>query len=192
MFDRTRAWLRGGAGAMKDRRLKRTGRGTDDAAAIDESLASCDCNPPLEACAVCGTPREGDAIDESLEQQPEPLYCCVCGARFVGLTGGVQGCPCHGIREGLTFDEYAAHEGRVYHESNAEYAARKQREAKPSAHEGTVPRSRVRDAVRAVNAKDTTREDYLGSKPLPEGWKEGTAEELLGLEPGELDEEEEA
>ncbi len=36
----TDAWLRGGAGPMKDRRLKRTSRGNDDAAAIDEQMES--------------------------------------------------------------------------------------------------------------------------------------------------------
>lgn len=43
-FPRISAWLRGGAGPMKDRRLKRTSRGADDAEAIEESLEG-DANP---------------------------------------------------------------------------------------------------------------------------------------------------
>jgi hypothetical protein len=31
----------------------------------------------------------------------EELHCPVCQALFVGLSGNVQGCPTHGIREGV-------------------------------------------------------------------------------------------
>lgn len=71
-----------------------------------------------------------------------------------------------------------------------------QRTVKPSAHEGTIPRERVREAVRAVNARNTSRDDYLPSDVLadpprfvvrvggakwhgPEGWVEGTVEEFV-------------
>lgn len=36
-------------------------------------------------------------------------FCSVCDSPFTTLSGGVQGCPVHGIRESVVRDGNAAH-----------------------------------------------------------------------------------
>jgi len=104
MFDRTKAWLRGGAGIMRDRRLKRTGRGADEAAAIEESLAGVEEEPVEDPCVEAKRQAEAElSLLTGCEEDADAdvLLCVVCRRVFTMLSGGVRGCPVHGIREGV-------------------------------------------------------------------------------------------